>query len=184
MMIMRLAHHVRARSAAAGTAAAFTSSSSSLAPFRVLGLQQIAIGALDKGPLAQLWTGLLGVPKVGSYQSEKENVDEDILITGHGPYAVEIDLMQPIDPTKAPKVHVPALNHVGLWVDDLDAAVASLTEQGVRFAPGGIRAGASGHNVAFIHPKGNEATPYSGEGVLLELVQAPPDVIAAHPVEK
>ena len=51
--------------------------------------------------------------------------------------------------------------------------------QGVRFTPGGIRPGASGHNVTFIHPKGNEKSPIGGAGVLIELVQAPPDVIAA-----
>ena len=34
--------------------------------------------------------------------------------------------------------------------------------------------------MTFIHPKGNEAAPYSGQGVLVELVQAPPDVIAAY----
>ncbi len=40
-------------------------------------------------------------------------------------------------------------------------------------------AGASGHLVTFIHPKGNEASPLCSEGVLLELVQAPPEVIRA-----
>ena len=154
--------------------------SSTARPFRVLGLQQVAIGGLDKAPLSALWEGVLGVEKVGTYQSEKENVDEDILKLGVGPYAVEVDLMQPIDASKAPKVHVPALNHIGLWVDDLEAAVGYLQEQGVRFAPGGIRLGASGHNVTFIHPKGNDAAPLSGQGILLELVQAPADVIAAH----
>ena len=54
-------------------------------PFRVLGIQQIAIGGLDKGALAGLWTGLLGVEKVGDYVSESENVDEDILRLGVGP---------------------------------------------------------------------------------------------------
>ena len=49
-------------------------------------------------------------------------------------------------------------------------------------APGGIRKGASGFDVAFIHPKGNELTPLSGEGVLVELVQAPPHVIKAFDV--
>ena len=88
--------------------------------------------------------------------------------------------MQPLNPDVPPKVHIPPLNHFGLWVDDLPAAVEYLTEQGVRFAPGGIRAGAAGHDVTFIHPKGNEAAPYSGQGVLVELVQAPPDVIAAY----
>lgn len=44
---------------------------------------------------------------------------------------------------------------------------------GVRFAPGGIRKGASGHDITFIHPKGNEEFPIGGQGVLIELVQAP-----------
>jgi len=148
-------------------------------PFRVLGLQQVAIGSLSKGRLTSLWQGLLGLPKLGSFKSESENVDEDILQLGRGPTAVELDLMTPIDPDKAPKVHVPPLNHIGLWVDPIEAAVEHLTKEGVRFAGGGIRKGASGHLVAFVHPKGNEAFPNSGEGVLLELVQAPPEVIAA-----
>jgi lactoylglutathione lyase len=97
-----------------------------------------------------------------------------------GPFAVEIDLMQPIDPNTSPKVHIPPLNHIGLWVDKLEACVAHLENQGVRFTPGGIRKGAAGFNVAFIHPKGNEAHPLSGEGVLIELVQAPANVIEAH----
>ena len=49
----------------------------------------------------------------------------------------------------------------------------------MRFAPGGIRPGAAGHDVTFLHPKGNADLPYSGEGVLNELVQAPEDGIAA-----
>src|SRR3546814_6504249 len=87
--------------------------------------------------------------------------------------------MQPIDENKAPKVHVPPLNHLGLWVDNLEACVGHLQSQGVRFAPGGIRKGAAGFNVTFIHPKGNDASPLSGEGVLIELVQAPEEVIQA-----
>jgi lactoylglutathione lyase len=148
-------------------------------PFNVLGIQQIAIGGLDKTALSDLWTGLLGVPKVSDYIAESENVDEDILQLGSGPHAVEIDLMQPLDPEVSPKVHVPTLNHVGLWIDDLAAAVDWLSEHGMRFTPGGIRKGASGHDVCFMHPKGNEATPRSGEGVLIELVQAPADVVDA-----
>ena len=88
--------------------------------------------------------------------------------------------MQPIDPDKKPRVDTPPLNHIGLWVDDLPAAVEWMGEQGVRFTPGGIRKGASGHDVCFIHPKGNEASPIGGEGVLIELVQAPAEVIEAH----
>ena len=148
-------------------------------PFRVLGIQQVAIGGLDKSVLTGLWSGLLGVEGVGDYHSESENVEENILRLGTGPQAVEIDLMQPIDPERSPKVHSPALNHIGLWIDDLPAAVDWLSDHGMRFTPGGIRRGASGHDVCFIHPKGNDTSPRSGEGVLIELVQAPAEVIDA-----
>lgn len=148
-------------------------------PFRILGVQQIAVGGLDKGALRGLWVDLLGATPISSFQSEKENVDEDVCAVGAGPFAVEIDLMQPLDPEKKPRVQEPPLNHIGLWVDDLRAAVAWLEGKGMRFTPGGIRAGASGHDVCFIHPKGNEEHPQGGQGVLIELVQAPPEVIRA-----
>jgi lactoylglutathione lyase len=148
-------------------------------PFKILGLQQIAVGAPSKAGLRKLWIDILGLSLEGNYRSEKENVDEDIAVMGKGAARVELDLMQPVDPDKKPKVHDPALNHIGLWVDDLAAAVKWLGEQGVRFTPGGIRKGAAGHDVCFIHPKGDGAAPIGGEGVLIELVQAPADVIAA-----
>ena len=136
-------------------------------PFRVLGIQQIAIGGPDKSALRHLWIDLLGLELLSTYRSEAENVDEDIARCGD----VEVDLMQPIDPEKKPRVDRPALNHVGLWVDDLSAAVTWLEAQGLRFTPGGVRPGASGHNISFIHPK-------SASGVLIELVQAPPELLA------
>jgi lactoylglutathione lyase len=148
-------------------------------PFRVLGVQQVAIGARDKSALRRLWIDTLGLPLVAEKRMERENVDEDIAAAGVGPFRVEIDLMQPIDPEKKPAVHEVPLNHLGLWIDDLPKAVTWLTAQGVRFAPGGIRPGAVGHDICFIHPKGNAESPIGGEGVLIELVQAPPEVIAA-----
>ncbi|MDA7415847.1 VOC family protein [Xenophilus arseniciresistens] len=148
-------------------------------PFRVLGLQQIAIGAADRQRLRGLWVELLGLPVKGHFRSERENVDEEICQLGAGPLAVEVDLMQPLDPEARPAVHNPPLNHVGLWVDDLPQAVQWLGAKGVRFAPGGIRRGAAGFDICFVHPKGNAQFPMSGEGVLIELVQAPPEVCRA-----
>jgi lactoylglutathione lyase len=148
-------------------------------PFRILGIQQIAIGGLDKERLKSLWVDMLGLRVKSNFVSERENVDEDICELGRGPGAVEVDLMQPLDPDKKPAVHVTPLNHVGLWVDDLPKAVEWMTANRVRFAPGGIRRGATGHDICFIHPKGNDEFPIGGEGVLIELVQAPAEVIAA-----
>jgi len=149
-------------------------------PFKVLGVQQIAVGGPSKAALRRLWVDILGFEPTGTFQSASENVDEDITAVGMGAFKVEVDLMQPLDPEKRPKVHEPPLNHIGLWIDHLADAVEWLTHHGVRFAPGGIRKGAAGYDVCFIHPKGNEQSPIGGEGVLIELVQAPRDVIEAY----
>ena len=148
-------------------------------PFKVLGIQQVAIGGTDKGRMKKLWVDMLGLEQTGSFQSERENVDEDILAMGKGAMKVEVDIMQPMDIEKKPAVHATPLNHIGLWIDDLPAAVQWLTVNGVRFAPGGIRKGAAGYDITFLHPKSNDEFPIAGEGVLIELVQAPAEVIAA-----
>ncbi|MFO0511768.1 MAG: VOC family protein [Gammaproteobacteria bacterium] len=148
-------------------------------PFRVLGIQQVAIGGPDKARLRRLWVDMLGLEVTGHFRSERENVDEDICSMGQGPFRVEVDLMEPVDPQGKPAVQATPLNHIGLWIDDLPAAVEWLTGRGVRFAPGGIRKGAAGHDICFLHPKANDEFPIAGEGVLVELVQAPPEVIAA-----
>jgi lactoylglutathione lyase len=148
-------------------------------PFKILGIQQIAIGGSSKQRLKTLWVDMFGLEVTGNFVSERENVDEDICAMGSGPFKVEVDLMQPLDADKKPAVHATPLNHVGLWVDDLPKAVEWLTAQGVRFAPGGIRKGAAGYDITFVHPKASDEFPIGGEGVLIELVQAPPDVVAA-----
>ncbi|MEY4908510.1 MAG: hypothetical protein RL260_2228 [Pseudomonadota bacterium] len=148
-------------------------------PFKILGLQQIAIGGPDKQRLKSLWVDIFGLSVKSTFVSERENVDEDICALGDGPTAIEVDLMQPLDIDKKPAVHTTPLNHVGLWVDNLPLAVEWMTANGVRFAPGGIRKGAAGFDICFIHPKASDEFPIGGEGVLIELVQAPAEVIAA-----
>lgn len=133
-------------------------------PFRILGVQQVAIGASDRTRLHDLWVGLLGAQPKGTFRSEKENVDEEITTFGRGLGEIEFDLMAPVDPEGSPRVHQPALNHIGLWVDDLEAAFSWLGERGVRFTPGGIRKGAAGHSVCFIHPKGGGRLPSAEKG--------------------
>lgn len=148
-------------------------------PFKVLGIQQVAIGGPDKVRLRSLWVDLLGLELTGNFVSASENVDEDICTMGHGAFKVEVDLMQPIDPDKKPAVHTTPLNHIGLWIDDLPTAVAWLAARGLRFTPGGIRKGASGHDICFVHPKSSAEFPFGGEGVLIELVQAPAELVEA-----
>jgi len=140
-------------------------------PFRVVGVQQVAVGALDRSRLHRLWVDLLGLPSRADFRNEIENVDGELVTIGAGPLAVDLNLLEPIDPHRSPRAHLPPLNHVGLWVDDLPAAIAWLTDQGLEFTERGVRRGAAGHDVCFIHPR------RGGEGVLIELIQAPPEVV-------
>ena len=57
------------------------------------------------------------------------------------------------------------LHHVALAVDDLDAHLKRLEEQGVKVIPGNGETGAGGHRYAFLHPS-------SCGGVLIELVES------------
>lgn len=149
-------------------------------PFKILGVHHIAIGNADLDRLRHLWGDVLGMSLGESFTLAAENVVGSIARLEAGPYTVEVDLLQPLDADKKPASHLPPLNHVAFWVDKLPEAFEWLTEQGVRFAPGGIRAGAGGRQMAFIHPKENEEFPLGGEGVMIELVQAPSEVIQAY----
>ena len=149
-------------------------------PFKVLGIQQIAIGGPSKDKLRTLWVDSSASTSRATFVSRaRERRRGHLRAWAAGPFKVEVDLMQPLDPEKKPAVHTTPLNHVGLWIDDLPKAVEWLTDNGVRFAPGGIRKGAAGYDICFLHPKGSDEFPIGGEGVLIELVQAPPEVVSA-----
>ena len=60
-----------------------------------------------------------------------------------------------------------------------DRCAACVLRSGNPDMAGGIREGVAGHDACFIHRKGSDASPIGGEGVLIELVQAPPEVVAA-----
>eukprot|EP00961_Rhodomonas_salina_P003212 44572-Rhodomonas_salina.3 len=95
----------RAGAMAAHRAMAVRAMSTDGRPFRILGLQQIAVGAEVKDEMTKIWQGQFGLKKHGDFQSEKENVDEDILKVGKGILGtVEVDIMAPLDKTKSPKV--------------------------------------------------------------------------------
>jgi len=51
-------------------------------PFKVLGIQQIAIGGTDKVKLQKLWVDLFGLELTGTYKSDRKNVDEDVCASG------------------------------------------------------------------------------------------------------
>ena len=74
-------------------------------PFKVLGIQQVAIGCETRDPLNKIWKDIFGLKEHTTMTLEKENVIEDIVKLGPAPYEVEIDLMCPFDVEKSPKVY-------------------------------------------------------------------------------
>jgi methylmalonyl-CoA/ethylmalonyl-CoA epimerase len=60
----------------------------------------------------------------------------------------------------------PGIHHICYRVPDLDAAIAACRKHGYTLIDQSARAGASGHRIAFLHPK-------STQGTLIELTESP-----------
>ena len=67
--------------------------------------------------MTTLWQDIFGLQPHATKRIEKENVEEDILKVGaaKSPFVVEIDLMQPIDPEKSPKVRYMYVRRIGVF---------------------------------------------------------------------
>jgi lactoylglutathione lyase len=107
------------------------------------------------------WVDLFGLEVTGTFRSERENVDEDICALGTGPFKVEVDLMQPLDPDKKPAVHATPLNHIGLWIDDLPMAVEWLASQGCASHPAASAAAAPASTSASSIPRATTSFPWA-----------------------
>lgn len=123
----------------------------------------IAVNALAES--VPLYEALLGAPPSGRETVESEGVRVAFFGTGAG----RVELLEPTAPdtpvARFLERRGPGLHHVCLEVADLDSALAGAAARGAEPLPPGIRVGAGGRRVAFLHPR-------SAGGVLLELVEA------------
>ena len=80
----------------------------------------------------------------------------------------KIELLEPTSPdspiARFLEKNGPGIHHIAYEVADIEAAIAQLTQSGVRMIDESPRAGAHGSRIAFLHPK-------SSGGVLTELCQ-------------
>ena len=135
--------------------------------FKVLFVEHIGIAVSDLKEVGSFWGDTLGLPANG-----EETVAEQKVTTGFfpTPNGSEIELLAATDETSPIAKFIEknggrgGIQHIALRVDNLEAALADLKEQGVRLIDEKPRLGAGGAKIAFVHPK-------ASHGVLLELCQ-------------
>lgn len=130
-------------------------------------VDHIGVAVPDLERAVPLWSAILGRPPGGRESVPSEGVR--LVFFGRGGGRVE--LLEPTQDDSAVgrflRRRGPGLHHVCLAVEDLDAAVGRARAEGAELVPPGIREGAGGSRVAFLHPR-------STGGILLELSERPP----------
>lgn len=129
-------------------------------------LNHVNIATADGVAMADLYRNLLGLPVVCETVVEEQGVRVLKLDAG----GTMIEITEPTgDDTPVGRFLAkrgPGLHHLAFEVDDIEKKIAEMLEAGVTMIDETARIGASGHRIAFIHPK-------SFGGVLVELVEVP-----------
>ncbi len=128
-------------------------------------LHHIGIAVRDLDRALEQWE-LLGLAEHDRRIVEDFNVEVSMVDVGE----VELEYIQPLGegPIQNYLDNVgEGLHHVALEVPDIEARLQAMKDQGVRLVDETPRPGFRGNRVAFLHPK-------SLNGVLVELVEAPP----------
>ena len=130
----------------------------------ILRIDHLGIAVNSLAERLPFWTEALGLRLQGREHVATEGVDVVFLPAGES----RVELLEPSRADSAIARHLDrrgeGLHHVTFAVSDLDAALARLAGSGVSAIGEGVRTGAGGHRVAFLHPR-------STGGVLVELVE-------------
>jgi methylmalonyl-CoA/ethylmalonyl-CoA epimerase len=126
----------------------------------------IATKGIDEA--LKFWADALGLENVHTETVEDQKVRVAMLPVGES----RIELLEPTADdspiSRFLEKRGGGIHHVAVEVDDIEAALARLKQQGMRLIDETPRIGAEGCLVAFVHPS-------SSGGVLLELVESKKD---------
>jgi methylmalonyl-CoA/ethylmalonyl-CoA epimerase len=127
-------------------------------------IDHIGVAVNDLDPAISLLSGTFGMPLVHREVVESQGVEAVLLDIGES----HVELLAPLsDDTPVGRFLArsgPGLHHVAYAVEDIEAALARLSGEGVRLIDKTSRIGLRGSRVAFLHPA-------ACGGVLTELVQ-------------
>ncbi len=123
----------------------------------------IAVDSLEQR--LPFWVETLGLSVSAIETVESEHVKVAFLSVG----SARVELLEATSPDSPVAKYIerrgPGIHHLTFEVADLDATLGRLNESGVEIIGSGVRTGAQGHRVAFVHPK-------ASGGVLVELVES------------
>lgn len=133
--------------------------------FKIKRIDHVAVCAEDGAGMARRLEELLGLVVTHRENVPSQHADAVRLAVGAGETAIE--LVSPRGNEGLERFLAkrgPGLHHVAIEVEGLAAALAALQALGVPLVDQAPRAGAGGHQVAFLHPKATG-------GLLVELVE-------------
>ena len=129
-------------------------------------IEHVAVAVADLDAAIALYRDVWGLEVSDRERVEDQGVEEAMVKIGES----YIQLLGATGPDttvgKFLERRGEGLHHIAYEVDDLEAVLAQLKEQGVPLIDETPRRGGRGHMVAFVHPKGNR-------GLLVELIQKP-----------
>ena len=129
-------------------------------------IEHVAVAVADLDAAISLYRDVWGLEVEHRERVEDQGVEEAMVKIGES----YIQLLGATGPDttvgKFLERRGEGLHHIAYEVDDLEATLAQLKEDGVPLIDETPRKGGRGHMVAFVHPKGNR-------GLLVELIQAP-----------
>lgn len=131
----------------------------------IRGIHHVAFAHESGGAIVEALTSLLGLEP--EHLEEADGFVERMFPAGTC-YLQTLEVTGPGVVSSFVEKRGSALHHVAFEVEDIDAAVAELREKGARLVDERPRAGGMGTRIAFAHPK-------SFGGLLVELVQTPPE---------
>ena len=127
-------------------------------------VDHIGVAVDDLDAALALYGGALQMPVAYREVVEQQGVEAVLLDVGEN----HVELLRPLGPEtpvgKFLAARGPGLHHVAYQVQDIEAALDRLREQGLRLIDEQPRVGIRGSLVAFVHPK-------ASNGVLTEIVQ-------------
>ncbi|HEY6839097.1 MAG TPA: methylmalonyl-CoA epimerase [Geobacteraceae bacterium] len=123
----------------------------------------VAVTSLDEA--IPFYRNSLGMAFQGVEEVPEQKVKVAFLAVGES----KIELLEPTSQdspiAKFLEKNGPGIHHIAYEVADIEVAIATLEQEGVRMIDRVPRSGAHGALIAFVHPK-------SSQGVLTELCQA------------